>query len=807
MDKGFSWKHSLAGLLFACFFTAAAWLVAGSVFAEDGEEAMPDNGIPVVYVNIDETKGPIIDMIESPDHSVYCYGNVSIDVPEGFHYSDFPDLSCESFENLSMSIRGRGNSTWAHNAKKPFKIKLDKKADIFGLGENKHWVLIANFNDPSLLRDRVTGWLGDRLRFDFTPRGVPVDLVMTGQDYGTHYLGSYYLSENVRVDKNRLEIEELKESDVDQPTITGGYLLQNPIQLRLDSPDRFVTSRGVGWATETPSFDTEQPESAPAEDPAEEGEENFTVPELGDAYVNHAQQDYIQQHIQYFEDVLFDGTTAYRDLMDVENAAKYWLVDQFTMNSDGYNTGSTYLYKRRDVGGVTEKLYWGPLWDFDFAYDRNSRWEGFMIMHTWLRPMFCDRTEGGFVEELKKQWPAVRAASEELTAEGGVIDQYAAETLRSAEADARIYHASETDFDYLAAVEQLKTWIRNRTQWIDEHLPEVENLAHLVTFLSDGEEYRRVYKSHDTWLAEADQFPEKEGFTFLGWTDENGEPVQNDTPVLRDMTITAQFVPDEEATHGQDIVLRRTSDVTGWNPYVQRYSIAYQVIPEYAQDKVVKWTSLNEDIATVDEEGVVHYTRMGTVTIVGELKSGKSRTFTLTITDGEKAFPESISPDCEELRLQPGEQGTFAIRTEPDPALIDSFVYYSDNEEVVKVDERSGILTAVSPGETYVHVVTSTLIRWPEKRELETLVKVIVAEPEPEPTPDPTPDPKPDPKPDPTPQPQPDPGKGDGIAPKDTKSSPYTGDESHLLFWTALTAGAALLSAAVMIFALRRKGR
>ena len=83
------------------------------VNAEETGEVLPDNGIPVVYINIDESQGTIEDMIASEDHSVYCYGTISIEVPEGFHYSDFPDSVCESISDLSMSIRGRGNSTWS----------------------------------------------------------------------------------------------------------------------------------------------------------------------------------------------------------------------------------------------------------------------------------------------------------------------------------------------------------------------------------------------------------------------------------------------------------------------------------------------------------------------------------------------------------------------------------------------------------------------------------------------------------------------------------------------------------------------
>ena len=227
------------------FFVMLALFIL-PVSAEESDE-VPDNGIPVVYINIDESQGTIRQMYDSVDHSVYCYGTIRITVPEGFHYSDFEETVLKSVDGLAMSMRGRGNSTWsAYTEKKPFKIKLDKKADIMGLGENKHWVLLANHFDQTLIRNRITAWLGDQMGFEFTPRGVPVDLVLSGEIYGTKYLGSYYLSENVRVDKNRLDIDELTETDTDPAIITGGYLLRTAIRsirtlLTVSSPPARLT--------------------------------------------------------------------------------------------------------------------------------------------------------------------------------------------------------------------------------------------------------------------------------------------------------------------------------------------------------------------------------------------------------------------------------------------------------------------------------------------------------------------------------------------------------------------------------------
>ena len=122
MKKQIATKRFTALLLLVCMMISLLSRSFG-VHAEDGEELRPDGSLPVVYLNIDESQGTIDDMITDPNHSFYCYGTLSIEVPEGFRYSDFKDVDLESVEGLSMSIRGRGNSTWQKSAKKAFKIK------------------------------------------------------------------------------------------------------------------------------------------------------------------------------------------------------------------------------------------------------------------------------------------------------------------------------------------------------------------------------------------------------------------------------------------------------------------------------------------------------------------------------------------------------------------------------------------------------------------------------------------------------------------------------------------------------------
>ena len=710
MKRPYVLKHLLSVLFLTCVMIFAALMNQAAVHAEETESEKPDNGLPVIWLNIDESQGTIEDMIASKDHSVYCYGTLSIEVPEGFHYSDFPDLSCESFADLEMNIRGRGNSTWAHQGKKPFKIKLDKKEDLFGLGKNKHWVLIANAFDETLLRDRITAWLGDQLGFEFTPRGVPVDVVMTGSESGTQYLGSYYFSENVRVDTNRLEIDELSEDIVDGTEITGGYLLQNPTQLAEDSPDRFKTSRGVEWATHTPSFDTSD-----------------------DGYVNPAQQTYIQNHMQKVEDALFEDGTGYREYMDLESAAKYWLINEASKNSDGYGTGSTYIYKKRDTDDAVGKVYWGPLWDFDYGYDRVYNVEDFAPGSEWVVPMFTDREEGGFVEEVRKYWPALKQAMSELIADGGIIDQYYEETRVSAEQDRRIWHPDETEYSWLKEVEELKDWIRKRLAWMDENFALVDDLVHKVKFMVDDELYALQFKPADEMIHGNEPHPDKEGYIFTGWMSEDGSIIGYNTQVEKDMILNAQYIREEDATHAEDITFRKNSDIVQYSVHYTRYTIDYEVTPVDAIDKEVHWSVSGESFVSVDQDGVISFGGPGEVIVTATLNSGTVREFRLKIIQEDTPAPDSIAPLEEIVYMHTGDQKPFVIETDPVFAKINQYEYVSEDESVVTVDEY-GVLSAIGPGETTVRLTSTTDgPNWGEYIICEAEITVIVTEDDPQP--------------------------------------------------------------------------
>ena len=100
-------------------------------------------------------------------------------------------------------IRGRGNSTWLWYDKKPYRIKLDKKASILGLAEEKDWVLLANYRDPTNLMNTFVFTAGEKLGMPFTNHTRFVEVTLNGD-----YIGLYQLTEQVEQGETRVNVAD-----------------------------------------------------------------------------------------------------------------------------------------------------------------------------------------------------------------------------------------------------------------------------------------------------------------------------------------------------------------------------------------------------------------------------------------------------------------------------------------------------------------------------------------------------------------------------------------------------------------------
>ncbi len=130
------------------------------------------------------------------------------------NYTDATMRICasEEFEDYlydgDIKIRLRGNST-SRLAKKPFKLKLDTKANLLGIdkeGANKHWCLMANALDPTLMRNVLIQDFSNAIGTDTYMASENVTVIFNGS-----YVGVYQLTEHVRVDETRVDIFDWQE--------------------------------------------------------------------------------------------------------------------------------------------------------------------------------------------------------------------------------------------------------------------------------------------------------------------------------------------------------------------------------------------------------------------------------------------------------------------------------------------------------------------------------------------------------------------------------------------------------------------
>jgi hypothetical protein len=307
------------------------------------EDELMDTGLPVVYIETEQ---------QQPVLSKEDYVNALMIIKE----------NGETLHENSLRIRGRGNATWNY-PKKPYKLKLDGKAGLLGMNEDRDWALLANYCDKSLMRTDIAFRLGELLDFPWTPQARFVELVLNGE-----YLGNYQLTESITRGDRRVNISK------------NGYLIEY---------DYYYKQEPVWFETATRAYGY-----------------SFKHPDTDD--LTEAQLNYIRDYLNEFEAVLASETFAdpldgYAKYMDSESFARWFLFQQILANMDP----NVYLTKEDDGDS---RLLMGPVWDFEWSigigwYDGpRPRPEDYLV---WTSEIFYyDRLlqDPRFTSAVKARW-------------------------------------------------------------------------------------------------------------------------------------------------------------------------------------------------------------------------------------------------------------------------------------------------------------------------------------------------------------------------------------------------------------------
>ena len=376
--------------------------------------------LPVVYLNT--TDGVAITSKE-----VYVSGSLYID-PLQTGYAALGSAA----EPITGQFKGRGNWTWNGFDKKPYRIKLDSKQKVLGMPKNKHWCLMAHADDCLGFLKNYAGYkLSEALGLKWTPKAVPVELVMNGE-----YYGLYFLTEQVRVGSNRVNITEQEDYATD--SVSGGWLVEIDNYEEEGNVTLYENNNQKVWFT-------------------------MKSPEL----LSPSQRTYIEEQLNDLNKAIWgNSASALWEKMDLDEAVKFYLVQELMEDCESYH-GSCYLYKDRDRNGQTEKWYFGPVWDFGNAFNRGSElwiYESPQFAQYWIGQL---ATWPQFQAKLKEVWYVFLhdKQSNFLTA----IDNLAALIEQGAKNDAARWNGSMNycnNSDMTAKRQEFINKFNWRTNWL-----------------------------------------------------------------------------------------------------------------------------------------------------------------------------------------------------------------------------------------------------------------------------------------------------------------------------------------------------
>ncbi|MBQ7854184.1 MAG: CotH kinase family protein [Muribaculaceae bacterium] len=297
--------------------------------------------LPVMYINTDG--GVEITSTEDYVNATYYLDNMGI---EGIESIASPDSA------FALQIRGRGNYTWRDFDKKPYRLKFDKKAAPLGMNKSKHFALLAHADDQmAFLRNTVGFELSRRLGLKYTPAQQPLEVVLNGK-----YIGLYFLTETIRVAKDRVNIVEQPDTATDATTITGGWLVE------IDNYDETEQVRITEGNGEVIRF-------------------TYKTPEI----LSTQQERYLRTQMIAANSAIYStdkSSETWEHYIDMDSLARFYIVQEVMDNAESFH-GSCYLHKDQ---GKTKWIF-GPVWDFGNSYRRNN---GFFIYQyppfgqTWI---------------------------------------------------------------------------------------------------------------------------------------------------------------------------------------------------------------------------------------------------------------------------------------------------------------------------------------------------------------------------------------------------------------------------------------
>ncbi len=364
-----------------------------------------------------------------------------------------------------ISIKQRGESSTGF-LKKSYTIELQKEdgsnnnVSILGLPAENDFVLHGPYSDKTMIKNVLTYELYRRTG-KWAPRTRYIEIILNGD-----YRGVYVLTEKLKRDKNRVDIDKLTSKDTSAIDMSGGYILRRDKTSDMDENEY--------WRSPVP-----QPYH-------QRMTYQYYYPKFEDLTTDQA--NYIKDWMQNFDEMMSgdnfdDPGTGYNKYIKVKSFIDMMFINEISKGIDNY-LFSTYFYKENDEDGG--KFVAGAPWDYNLGYgnlDYGLSWdapEPFGWCYTqggrtyWFRRLLEDNI---YQNSVYCRWSDFRSTIYSDESILNIIDSCVNELGDAVDRNFEkfpnlglyIWPAKEPIPDtYEEEIENLKSWLLARLQWMDD---------------------------------------------------------------------------------------------------------------------------------------------------------------------------------------------------------------------------------------------------------------------------------------------------------------------------------------------------
>ncbi|MDG2126071.1 MAG: CotH kinase family protein [Verrucomicrobiales bacterium] len=370
----------------------------------------------------------------------------------------------QNFTLTSDAIaRTRGSSSQAF-PKKSYRLEFQdalgdgRSLKPLGFPSESDWILSGRYEeDRALVRNEFIFELSNQIgRYAPRTKFCEVFVIRGSNPLGYRdYVGAYSLTESIKRDADRIDIEELERTDTTEPDVTGGYIFKVD---RGGSNDTQITGGGQSVQVTEPSRRELPPQ----------------------------QRRYLTSYLNAMGRVLrnSDPEVGYPAFIDVDSWVDVHMLNMLMLNVDALRL-SAYYHKNRNG-----KIAAGPIWDFNISSGSRDRfgspprpsepetWRGisgdrgttFFTNGTqqWWGTLFVTRD---FQQQYCDRWNELRKGPLSTAHMHAIIDGMAAELAEAQPRNQTKWRSVPPEYGgYQGEIDHLKDWLQTRAEWIDKEL-------------------------------------------------------------------------------------------------------------------------------------------------------------------------------------------------------------------------------------------------------------------------------------------------------------------------------------------------